>query len=132
MDKTHIEADIEYTSRTECVTGETVVTTIEVDFEGILQEWLKNSRKVRNYDEYNQASDSPWAAPYNVRPIRGIEQRTTGPNGQGLSGQSGQKHVGVSVGEHLVVFEQSKFGKRPAKDSRKEMEIGGEGGSFIR
>lgn len=122
MEETSIEAnagDSEWSSI--CIGGGTKIDSIEVDFDGIYKEWLENSRKATN--EYHQESDSPWASPDYVRPLRWLEQRATCSDGQGLSGQPGQENAGLSIGQHSLVFEQPKLGERTSAVARQKMEI---------
>lgn len=128
-----IETDESGESRTVALgTCHMLISHIEVDFDGLYQEWLESAGKAINRDEYNQASDSPWASPDNVRPLCWLEQRAVITDGQGVSGQRGQENAGVSFREHPVVLEQSKFGERATKNHGKEMEVGGKGSSLIR
>ena len=132
MESASAQTDESDSGRSVEIGGGVEISYLEVDFDGLYQEWLDNSGKAINQDEYNQASDSPWASPDNVRPIRWIEQRTTRTNGQGVSGQPGQENAGISIGEHPIVFEQSKFGERASKTDGKEMEVSRKGSPLIR
>lgn len=132
MAKSHIEADAESEKwNTSKITGSMKVSTIEVDFDGLIQERLEKSRKVVK-DEYKAEGDGAWAASYNAGSIRGFEQRTAGTAGQGVSGQSGQEDACISGGQYSILLEQPELGKRPTATNGKEMEIGSEGGPFFR